>query len=32
MNVIDIAIDEQVEKVVALSTDKACLPVNLYGG
>lgn len=32
MNVIDIAIDRQVEKVVALSTDKACLPVNLYGG
>ena len=32
MNVIDIAIDRRIEKVVALSTDKACLPVNLYGG
>ena len=32
MNVIDIAIDRRREKVVALSTDKACLPVNLYGG
>ena len=32
MNVIDTAIDRKVEKVVALSTDKACLPINLYGG
>ena len=32
MNVIDVAIDQGVKKVVALSTDKACLPVNLYGG
>ena len=32
MNVIDIAIDRNVEKLVALSTDKACLPINLYGG
>ena len=32
MNVIDIAIDRNVDKVVALSTDKACLPINLYGG
>ena len=32
MNVIDVAIDRRVDKVVALSTDKACLPVNLYGG
>ncbi|MDB2530330.1 UDP-N-acetylglucosamine 4,6-dehydratase (inverting) [Paracoccaceae bacterium] len=32
MNVIDAAIDNNVSKVVALSTDKACLPVNLYGG
>jgi len=31
MNVIDAAIDEKVEKVVALSTDKAVNPVNLYG-
>ena len=32
MNVIDAAIDNKVKKLVALSTDKACLPVNLYGG
>ena len=32
MNVIDVAIDRNVEKLVALSTDKACLPINLYGG
>jgi len=31
MNLIDCAIDEGVQKVVALSTDKACNPVNLYG-
>lgn len=31
MNVIDAAIDCKVEKVIALSTDKACNPVNLYG-
>ena len=30
-NVIDAAIDTGVERVVALSTDKACSPVNLYG-
>ncbi len=30
-NIIDCAIDCNVEKVVALSTDKACSPVNLYG-
>jgi len=30
-NVIDCAIDKGVEKVVALSTDKACAPINLYG-
>jgi UDP-N-acetylglucosamine 4,6-dehydratase len=30
-NIIDAAIDTQVEKVVALSTDKAVNPVNLYG-
>ena len=30
-NVIDAAIDEGVERVVALSTDKACNPINLYG-
>jgi UDP-N-acetylglucosamine 4,6-dehydratase len=30
-NVIDAAIDSGVEKVVALSTDKASSPINLYG-
>lgn len=30
-NVIDAAIDKGVKKVVALSTDKACAPINLYG-
>ncbi len=30
-NIIDAAIDRGVEKVVALSTDKAVNPVNLYG-
>lgn len=30
-NVIDAAIDRGVEQVVALSTDKACQPINLYG-
>lgn len=31
-NVIDAAIDSNVKKIVALSTDKAVNPVNLYGG
>ncbi len=31
MNLIDAAIDRNVKKVVALSTDKASSPVNLYG-
>lgn len=31
MNVVDAAIDNGVERVVALSTDKASSPVNLYG-
>ena len=31
MNVIDTAIDKGVKKVVALSTDKASSPINLYG-
>lgn len=30
-NVIDAAIDNKVEKIIALSTDKAANPVNLYG-
>lgn len=31
-NVIDAALDSDVQKVVALSTDKAVNPINLYGG
>lgn len=31
VNVIDAAIDNSVEKIIALSTDKAVHPVNLYG-
>ncbi|HAT51365.1 MAG: UDP-N-acetylglucosamine 4,6-dehydratase (inverting) [Nitrospirae bacterium] len=31
MNVIDAALYNNVKKVVALSTDKACNPINLYG-
>ena len=31
MNLIDASIDQGVKKVVALSTDKACSPINLYG-
>ena len=31
MNVIDATIDQKVKKVVALSTDKASSPINLYG-
>ena len=30
-NVVDVAIENKVKKVVALSTDKAALPINLYG-
>jgi len=31
MNIIDAAIERGVKKVIALSTDKACNPINLYG-
>ncbi len=30
-NIIDVAIESDVKKVIALSTDKACNPINLYG-
>jgi len=30
-NIIDTAIDQKVKKVIALSTDKAANPINLYG-
>jgi UDP-N-acetylglucosamine 4,6-dehydratase (inverting) len=32
MNIIDAALDSGVKRVVALSTDKAVNPINLYGG
>ncbi|MDB9877740.1 UDP-N-acetylglucosamine 4,6-dehydratase (inverting) [Amylibacter sp.] len=32
MNLIDACIDKGVEKLIALSTDKASDPINLYGG
>jgi len=31
MNVIEASIEQKVKKIVSLSTDKACNPVNLYG-
>ncbi len=31
MNIIEASLDNGVKKVVALSTDKACNPINLYG-
>ena len=31
MNIIDSCLDSSVKKLVALSTDKACSPINLYG-
>ena len=30
-NVVDACFDTNIERVVALSTDKACAPINLYG-
>lgn len=30
-NIINVAIDQKVERVIALSTDKAANPINLYG-
>lgn len=32
MNLVEAALNKKVEKVVALSTDKAVNPINLYGG
>ncbi len=31
MNLIDACLDSKVKRVIALSTDKACAPANLYG-
>ncbi|TAL23980.1 MAG: UDP-N-acetylglucosamine 4,6-dehydratase (inverting) [Nitrospirae bacterium] len=31
MNIIDAALQNNVKRVIALSTDKACNPINLYG-
>jgi len=31
MNIIEAALEKSVQRVVALSTDKACNPINLYG-
>ncbi len=31
MNIIEAALEMKVKKVIALSTDKACNPINLYG-
>lgn len=30
-NIINVAVDKGVKKIIALSTDKACNPINLYG-
>src|SRR3990167_5621320 len=32
VNIVDAAIDRKIKKVIALSTDKAVNPINLYGG
>ena len=31
INIIDVAIEQKVKKIVSLSTDKACNPISLYG-
>ena len=31
LNVIDVALDQRVEKTILISTDKACSPISLYG-
>ena len=31
MNLIEASIDQKIKKVIALSTDKACNPINFYG-
>ena len=31
MNIIDVAIEKKIKNVIALSTDKACDPINFYG-
>ncbi len=31
MNIVDCALDNKIKRVIALSTDKACNPINLYG-
>ncbi len=31
MNIVEAAIEKGIKKVIALSTDKACNPINLYG-
>jgi UDP-N-acetylglucosamine 4,6-dehydratase len=30
-NIVEVALDSKISKVIALSTDKACSPINLYG-
>lgn len=31
MNIVDASLENKIKKVIALSTDKACSPINLYG-
>ena len=30
-NIVDASLENKIKKVIALSTDKACSPINLYG-